>query len=53
MGIFGEQPAGSKRKAGFSASYDGFVSIESAVLRINLSGNLPALSAAAKRYKRF
>jgi hypothetical protein len=37
-------------KGGVSCSADSFVVAESSVLRINFSGNLPALRVAAKRY---
>ena len=38
-------------QGGVSCSADGFVGIESSLLRINLSGKNPTLRVAAKRYK--
>jgi len=40
-------------KGGVSCSADSFVSIESSVLRINFSGDLPALQVAANRNRQW
>ena len=41
------------RNGGFSASYDSFVVVSNAVLRLNFCAKNPPLRQAAKRYKPF
>ena len=46
----GQQLTAAWRNGGFSASYDSFVVVSSAVLRLNFCAKNPPLRQAAKRY---
>jgi len=49
--IEGQHPTAVLRNGGCSASYDSFVVVSSAVLRLNFCAKNPPLRKAAKRYR--